>query len=288
MKSIRARRPARGRDEPVVRRETDLAPVWRALADPTRRAMLDLLRERPRTTGELAAHFPASRFAAMKHLAVLVDAGLVVVRREGRERWNHLNAVPIRLLHERWVRPYEACWADGLLRFRDLIERREGETTMATSATSAAGAADTAGILRVELEVRIEAPRERVWRALVDDIRHWWHPDFYALPGSSTFTLEATPGGRMYEERSDGGGALWGTVVAVEPGVALDIMMTVAARFGGPRMGMLRLDLREDGDATILAVSDSVMGRLGDGSREALEGGWRVLVEGLREWVEGR
>jgi len=80
--------------------------VWRALADPTRRAILDLLRERPRTTGELTEAFPTSRFAVMKHLAVLQKAGLVVVRRRGRERWNHLNGVPLRTAYERWMRPY--------------------------------------------------------------------------------------------------------------------------------------------------------------------------------------
>ena len=81
--------------------------VWKALADPTRRQILDRLREQPRTTGELAAGFPAvSRFAVMKHLAVLEQAELVVVRRQGRERWNHLNALPIKQIHDRWISEY--------------------------------------------------------------------------------------------------------------------------------------------------------------------------------------
>src|SRR5882672_1934359 len=100
----------------TTRREPrELPPVFRALADPSRRRILDLLRERPRTTGELAAAFPRSRFAVMKHLTVLERARLIVPRREGRLRWNHLNAVPLERLYERWVRPYESHWARGLL-----------------------------------------------------------------------------------------------------------------------------------------------------------------------------
>lgn len=102
-----------------------LDEVFKALADPTRRRVLDLLRVRARTTGELAAAFPGlSRFAVMKHAGVLQTAGLVTVRREGRVRWNHLNAVPLRRMYERWVSRYEGEWAGSLLRLK---ERAEGE-----------------------------------------------------------------------------------------------------------------------------------------------------------------
>ncbi len=97
--------------------------VWRALGDPTRRRILDLLRERARTTGELAEQFPVTRFAVMKHLAVLVDAGLVLVERRGRERFNHLNTVPIRAIYRRWIRPFEKHPADQLLRLKDRVEK---------------------------------------------------------------------------------------------------------------------------------------------------------------------
>src|SRR5687768_12316480 len=101
----------------------ELEAVWKALADPTRRQFLDALRDGPRTTGDLGRPFTLSRFAVMKHLAILERAGLVVVRRQGRERWNHLNAVPIRQVYERWVRPYEAVWAESLLRLREQAEQ---------------------------------------------------------------------------------------------------------------------------------------------------------------------
>jgi DNA-binding transcriptional ArsR family regulator len=99
--------------------------LWRALADSSRRRMLDRLRERPRTTGELAEEFEFTRFAAMKHLSVLADVGLVLVERRGRERWNHLNPVPIQQIYRRWIRPFEAVPADRLLRLKQHVEGNE-------------------------------------------------------------------------------------------------------------------------------------------------------------------
>lgn len=99
--------------------------VWKALADPSRRRILDLLRAEPRTTGDLADRFDTTRFAVMKHLEVLVAAGLVIVDRRGRERWNHLNPVPIRELYRRWIRPFDAAPADALLRIKKAAERED-------------------------------------------------------------------------------------------------------------------------------------------------------------------
>lgn len=101
----------------------ELTPVWTALADPTRRAILDLLRERARTTGEIADEFPTTRFAVMKHLNVLESAKLIVVRREGRERWNHLNVIPLQALYDRWVKPYHAIWSSRMTKLKSELER---------------------------------------------------------------------------------------------------------------------------------------------------------------------
>lgn len=98
--------------------------VFKALSDPTRRKILDLLRARPRTTGGLSRSFDTTRFAVMKHLRVLASARLVLVRRRGRERWNVLDPVPIRQLSRRWIRPFEAGRADALLRLKRLVEER--------------------------------------------------------------------------------------------------------------------------------------------------------------------
>ena len=81
--------------------------VFKALAAPTRRAILDELKNHPQTTGALCARFPAiDRCTVMQHLKVLEAADLVIVRREGRERWNHLNALPIKQIHDRWISQY--------------------------------------------------------------------------------------------------------------------------------------------------------------------------------------
>src|SRR5687767_1365022 len=96
--------------------------VWKALADPTRRQILDLLRDGPQTTGSLSTAFPSvTRFAVMKHLEVLSTAGLVVVRRQGRERWNHLNGVPLRQAYERWMRPHTDAAATTLVRLAEHV-----------------------------------------------------------------------------------------------------------------------------------------------------------------------
>jgi DNA-binding transcriptional ArsR family regulator len=101
----------------------ELDGVFRALADPTRRRILDLLQPGPRTTGQIAEQFPAlSRFAVMKHLAVLVAAKLVLVRREGRRRYNYLNPVPLRQMYERWMGPYTELWSASLLRLKEVVE----------------------------------------------------------------------------------------------------------------------------------------------------------------------
>ena len=112
--------------EPRFERRAD-GLVWRALSDPTRRRILDLLRSRTRTTGELCEEFEVSRFAVMKHLAVLVEAGLVLIERRGRERLNHLNPVPIQEIYRRWIRPFERLPAERLLRLRAAVEREEDD-----------------------------------------------------------------------------------------------------------------------------------------------------------------
>ena len=102
---------------------TDLDPTWKALADPTRREILDLLRDGPRQTTEIVEQFEhLSRFGVMKHLDVLREVGLVNTRVDGRRRINSLNVAPIRQILERWISKYEAYWANTLLRVKDAAE----------------------------------------------------------------------------------------------------------------------------------------------------------------------
>ena len=119
---------APGRAIQMKKHETD--ETWKALSEPTRRAILDLLRDGPKQTTAIVEHFPElSRFAVMKHLAVLRSAKLVNTRSEGRIRVNSLNAAPIRDILERWINKYEAYWTNTLLRIRDDAERKPQSST---------------------------------------------------------------------------------------------------------------------------------------------------------------
>src|SRR5215467_3337860 len=125
--------------------------VFKALADPTRRSLLDeLFRQDGQTLSALEERFAMTRYGVMKHLKQLEEAGLVVTRRRGREKLHFLNPVPIRLVHDRWVSKYAEPWAAGL---SDLKSRLE----------------DT---MEKVFEIYIRTTPERLWEAITDkDIR---------------------------------------------------------------------------------------------------------------------
>ena len=105
--------------------DEDLDSGWKALSDGTRRSILDLLRQGPRTTTEIVDAFPhLSRFGVMKHIDVLRESDLIRTREEGRQRINSLNVVPIRQIYERWVGRFEELWASHLLRVKEDAEAR--------------------------------------------------------------------------------------------------------------------------------------------------------------------
>ena len=110
----------------------ELDGVWKALSDGTRRAILDFLRQGPRTTTQIVEAFPhLSRFGVMKHIDVLREAKLIQTREESRQRINSLNVVPIRQIYERWVGRFEELWASHLLRIK---EDAEAKVTRANNA----------------------------------------------------------------------------------------------------------------------------------------------------------
>ena len=114
--------------------EKKLDLVWKALADATRRDILDFLRDGPRGTTEIVEQFPhLSRFGVMKHIDVLREAGLIITRAEGRSRVNSINAVPIRQIYERWVSKFEEQ------RARTLIGLKEDLESLAESNTAKRG-----------------------------------------------------------------------------------------------------------------------------------------------------
>ena len=101
--------------------------VFKALADPTRRSLLDELFERDgQTLGELESRFDMTRFGVMKHLRVLEEVGLVTTQKRGREKLHFLNPVPIRLIHERWVSKYAEPWAATLTGLKKTLEEDDG------------------------------------------------------------------------------------------------------------------------------------------------------------------
>src|SRR5947209_16427987 len=123
--------------------------VFKALADPTRRSLLDeLFRADGQTLGALEGRLPMTRFGVMKHLKVLEDAGLVVTRKRGREKLHFLNPVPIRLVHDRWVSKYAEPWAATLTGLKRTLEE---ERTM-----------------EKVFEIYIKTTPERLWEAITD------------------------------------------------------------------------------------------------------------------------
>jgi DNA-binding transcriptional ArsR family regulator len=107
----------------IIRSVNDDDRVFRALADPTRRFLLDRLYERDgRTLSELESELEMTRFGAMKHLRVLEEAGLVVTRRQGREKLHYLNPVPIRLIHDRWIDKYRERHVSALADLKNELE----------------------------------------------------------------------------------------------------------------------------------------------------------------------
>jgi len=97
--------------------------IWKALSDKNRRRILDYLRESELTTGDICRHFrKLSRFGVMKHLGILERAGLIIIKRDGKHRWNYINPVPIRQIYERWVRKYEENWSSYLIHLKHVTE----------------------------------------------------------------------------------------------------------------------------------------------------------------------
>jgi DNA-binding transcriptional ArsR family regulator len=102
--------------------------VYKALADRRRREILDLLRDRPKTTGELCVHFKhLDRCTVMQHLGVLEKAELIIVKREGRLRWNYINALPIKEIYDRWISRYASGAVELLARMKREMESGERE-----------------------------------------------------------------------------------------------------------------------------------------------------------------
>jgi uncharacterized protein YndB with AHSA1/START domain/DNA-binding transcriptional ArsR family regulator len=260
--------------------------TWRALGDARRRRILDALRAGPLRTGELCARFPGlARVSVLKHLAVLHRARLVVVRAVGRERWNQLNALPLRDACGRWLLPYADRWAEVPVRSKARAEGREREgSPMARK--SAAAKAVTIRRFSITLEVDIAAPPARVFRALVGEIGRWWKTHFFDPKLATGMRLEPWPGGRMYEAwRGKDEGAFWGVVSEIEAPRRLELRGTMG--LPGGVQGLVGIDLAAKKGGTRLALRHDAIGDIEADAGEMYAGGWSDLLDYLRAHVQG-
>ena len=138
---------------------------------------------------------------------------------------------------------------------------------------------------RVELEIEIHAPVDRVWKALVDDTTFWWPRDFYTSSKTKGFYFEQRLGGKLYEDWGNNSGVIWYEVFAFDPPHSLDLRGYLAVPFG-PALSLLHLELETSKVGTILKISDSIFGASTDDGKSKLEG-WKQIFEfGLKQFLE--
>jgi uncharacterized protein YndB with AHSA1/START domain len=233
--------------------------VFRALADPTRRSLLDeLFREDGQTLTALVEHFSMTRFGVMKHLKQLEEAGLVVTRRRGREKLHFLNPVPIRLIHDRWVTKYAEPWAAGLGGLKHRLERP----------------------MEKVFEIYIRTTPERLWEAITDpEIRSKYN---FGMRVSSDWT----PGSRFEMSHPNAPGLLGdGENLVVEPPRRLVQTMTALWGDDVKAEGTSRVtwEIEPVGDSCRLTVTHD---QLREDANDQLYGGWPMILSGLKTWLE--
>jgi uncharacterized protein YndB with AHSA1/START domain/DNA-binding transcriptional ArsR family regulator len=244
----------------IVTYTAGMDSVFRALADPTRRALLDeLFREDGQTLGALEQRLPMTRFGVMKHLRVLEAAGLVSSRRHGREKRHFLNPVPIRLVHDRWVSKYAEPWAAGLGELKRRLEERTMEKVF---------------------EIYIKTTPQRLWEAITDsEARRRYN---FGV-GIET---DWTPGSRYEASHPMAPGALVeGENIEVDPPHRLVQSFTALwgeeVRAEGPSRVTWEIEQVED-SCRLTVIHDE----LRDGASEELYGGWPMILSGLKTMVE--
>jgi uncharacterized protein YndB with AHSA1/START domain len=234
--------------------------VFRALADPTRRSLLDeLFGKDGQTLSALQARVPMTRFGVMKHLKVLEEAGLVVTRRRGREKLHFLNPVPIRLVHDRWVSKYAEPWAATLSGLKRRLEDRTMEKVF---------------------EIYIKTTPDRLWEAITDPkqrrrynfgvgVESDWTPGSRYVAGHPAAPAPIVEGENLEVEAPrrlvQSFNARWGEDVEAE---------------GTSRVTW---EIEPVGDSCRLTV---VHDQLREGANDQLYGGWPMILSGLKTWLE--
>lgn len=238
---------------------------WKALADPIRRQILDILRKEPIKAGEIAQFFSISREGVAKHLKILKDANLVIDKKKGRENWYYLNVIPLEEFYNRWMRPYEKIWSSSLLNFKKQVE--QGDNVMDIS------------FMEIEQKVFIKAKREKVFTSLTANVSHWWGRPYIINDQTTNIILEPKIGGQFYETWDNVQGYKWGEVTALITNHVLEI--TGPFGMDGLNHAKIRFTLEDEQDGTNLLLSHQAMGPLDDKNKANYEGGWKDLL-GIR------
>lgn len=254
--------------------------VWRALADPTRRDLLDGLRTGPRTTGELAARTPGlSRYAVMKHLGVLEDAGLITVHREGRKRFNHLNAVPLKQVYDRWVSKYEDQWSGSLLSLKRFMERARAKEQQVETLEIKSFA--------FVVSIDINAKPRAVFDAWFDGCADWFYESEETRAWQKA-VMERHVGGRFYMENTGGPKPgkinLLAFITMIEPGRKLrlrgDFTMPSAVTANAT------VTFEEHNGGCRLLVEHRMVGECAADDARSFETGWLDGMTKLKSLVE--
>jgi len=233
--------------------------VFKALADPTRRSLLDeLFRHDGQTLSALEERFSMTRFGVMKHLKVLEDAGLVVTKKRGREKLHFLNPVPIRLVHDRWVSKYAEPWAAGLIGLKEELERS----------------------MEKVFEIYIRTTPERLWDAITDsEIRSKYQ---FGNHITSDWTVGST-----FEMGNPRAPFPLGEGVNVEVDPPRKLVQTMVALWSDDvkAEGTSRItwEIEPVGDSCCLTVTHDQMR---EGANPEIYGGWPMILSGLKTWIE--
>lgn len=234
--------------------------VFRALADPTRRSLLDeLFREDGQTLSALQARLPMTRFGVMKHLRVLQDAGLVIARRRGREKLHFLNPVPIRLVHDRWVSKYSQPWVAGLSELKHDLEDRTMEKVY---------------------EIYIKTTPERLWEAITN-------PELRAKYNFGVGVQSDWTSGSSYTSLHPAAGIAIaeGENLEVDPPRRLVQSFTALWSEDVKAEGASRVtwEIEQVEDSCRLTVTHD---QLRESANSELFGGWPMILSGLKTLLE--
>jgi DNA-binding transcriptional ArsR family regulator/uncharacterized protein YndB with AHSA1/START domain len=242
--------------------------VFKALGDPTRRQILDLLRQRDgRTVTEIEEKIDMTRFGVMKHLGVLEDVGLITARREGRFKYLHLNVTPLQRVMDRWIDPMLRPWAR---RLEDLKQTLEGESAMQAAAKTAPAP------VVYQTETYIRTTPERLWQALTDpkDTANYYF--------STAVASDWKKGSKIGYSSPDGKEILSGEILEIDP--PRKLVTTFIPYFGGPAATPTRVTyvLEPMGDLVRLVLTH-------EGLTEAdanIRTGWVKIFNQLKTWLE--